>query len=54
MIVIAIGPQNAERDRGIMARMAASAVSTTGRARRTVASTIASRRVRPEVTSLSI
>src|SRR5207302_1302929 len=47
MMVIAIGPQKAERDSGIMARIAASAVSTTGRARRTVASTMASRLVRP-------
>ena len=47
MMVIAIGPQNAERDSGIIARIAASAVSTTGRARRTVASTMASLRVRP-------
>src|SRR3954469_3596904 len=54
MMVIAIGPQNAERDSGIMARIAASAVSTTGRARRTVASTIASLRVRPAATSVSI
>jgi len=30
MMVIAIGPQNAERDSGIIARIAASAVSTTG------------------------
>src|SRR5947209_7712965 len=54
MMVIAIGPQNAERDSGIIARIAASAVSTTGRARRTVASTIASLRLRPWETSLSI
>jgi hypothetical protein len=37
-----------------MARIAASAVSTTGRARRTVASTIASRRECPCSTSVSI
>src|ERR1700742_4805259 len=54
MMVIAIGPQNAERDNGIMARIAASAVSTTGRARRTVASTMASRRRAPWLTSDSI
>ena len=47
MMVKAIGPQKAEDESGIMARIAASAVSTTGRARRTVASTIASRRVEP-------
>jgi len=54
MTVIAIGPQNAERDSGIMARIAASAVSTTGRARRTVASTMASLRAKPWATSVSI
>src|SRR5438094_336750 len=47
-------PQKAERDSGIMVRIAASAVSTTGRARRTVASTMASLRVRPWETSASI
>jgi hypothetical protein len=47
MMVTAIGPQKAERDRGIMAKIAASAVRMTGRARRTVASTIASPRVDP-------
>ncbi len=52
--VMAIGPQKADRDSGIIARIAASAVRTTGRARRTVASTIASRRVRPCSTSVSI
>src|SRR5258708_22162472 len=41
MMVVAIRPQNAERDSGIIARIAGSAVSTTGRARRTVASTMA-------------
>ena len=40
-MVVAIRPQNAERDSGIIARIAGSAVSTTGRARRTVASTMA-------------
>ena len=54
MMVIAIGSDNAERDSGIMARIAASAVNTTGRARRTVASTIASLRVSPCDTSVSI
>ena len=54
MIVIAIGPQNAERDSGIIAKLAASAVRITGRARRTVASTIASLRVSPCETSVSI
>ncbi len=38
MMVMAIGPQNTLPASGIMPRMAASAVSTTGRARRTVAS----------------
>jgi len=52
--VIAIGPQKADRDSGIIARMAARAVNTTGRARRTVASTIASRRLIPRRTSDSI
>ena len=42
IIVIAIGPQNTLRDSGIIARMAASAVSTTGRERRMVDSMIAS------------
>ena len=42
MMVIAIGPQKMLRASGIMPRIAASAVSTTGRARRTVASRIAS------------
>jgi putative transposase len=37
MMVIAIGPPKMLRASGIMPRMAASAVSTTGRARRTVA-----------------
>ena len=34
MMVTAIGPQKAERDSGIIARMAARAVSTTGQGRR--------------------
>src|SRR4029434_9248419 len=54
IIVHDIGPQKAERDKGIMARMAANAVRTTGRARLTVASTIASPRVNPCFTSDSI
>jgi hypothetical protein len=45
MMVIAIGPQKMLRASGIMPRMAASAVSTTGRARRTVASIMARSRV---------
>ena len=47
MIATAIGPKNAERDSGIIARIAASAVSTIGRKRRTVASMIASQRSLP-------
>ena len=54
MMVTAMDPQNPERDSGIMAKMAASAVSTTGRARRTVESMIAARRVLPAATSCSI
>ena len=42
MIATAIGPQNALRDSGIIASIAAAAVSMIGRKRRTVASTIAS------------
>ena len=41
MMVIAIGPQKMLRASGIMPKMAASAVSNTGRARRTVASMMA-------------
>ena len=51
---MAIGPQNTERDSGIMARMAAIAVSTSGRERRTVYLMIASHRERPVATSASI
>ena len=54
MMVIAMGPQKAERDNGIIARIAANAVRMTGRARLTVASTIASPRVSPWFTSDSI
>jgi hypothetical protein len=39
----AIGPQNTERDKGIMASAAAAAVSMMGRQRRTADSTMASR-----------
>ena len=49
MMAAAIDPQNPECDSGIMARMAASAVRTTGLARRTVASMIATRRVLPAI-----
>src|SRR5437764_628371 len=48
MMVTAIDPQNPERVSGIMARMAASEVSTTGRARRTVESMMAAREVGPD------
>ena len=41
MMVMAIGPQKMLLASGIMPRMAASAVSATGRARRKVASTMA-------------
>ena len=54
MMVIAIGPQNRLRASGIMPRMAASAVSTTGRARRTVASMMARWRAWPAAMSWSI
>jgi len=40
-MVIAIGPQKMLRASGIMPRMAANAVSNTGRARRSVASMMA-------------
>src|SRR5271170_3165788 len=51
MIVIAIGPQKMLPANGIIPRMAASAVSATGRARRMVASTTA--RCRPWPASMS-
>jgi hypothetical protein len=54
MIARAMGPQNTDRVRGIIARMAASAVRTTGRARRTVLSTMASQGARPAARSWSI
>jgi hypothetical protein len=54
MIAHAIGPQNVERVSGIMARIAAAAVSTMGRKRRTVDSTIASQSARPRSRSASI
>ena len=54
MIATAIGPKNALRDSGIIARIAASAVSTIGRKRRTVASTIACHGSRPSPRSRSI
>ena len=50
-MVIAIGPQKAEPYKGTMARIVASAVRTTGRARRTVDPTMAMRRLRPSRTS---
>jgi hypothetical protein len=54
MMVIAIGPQKALRASGIMPRIAAAAVSTTGRARRTVASMMARYRSWPAAMSRSI
>ena len=54
MIATAIGPKNALRDSGIIASTAASAVSTIGRKRRTVASTIACQRSWPAAMSWSI
>ena len=54
MMVIAIGPQNRLPASGIMPSMAASAVSTTGRARRTVASMMARCRPWPAAMSWSI
>src|SRR4051812_43200489 len=42
MMATAIGPQNTERDSGIIASAAAAAVSTIGRQRRTAASMTAS------------
>src|SRR6185369_17680383 len=41
MMATAMGPQNTDRDRGIMASTAADAVNTIGRSRRTADSTIA-------------
>ncbi len=54
MIATAIGPKNTERDSGIIASTAASAVSTIGRKRRTVASMIASHAGLPCAMSCSI
>jgi hypothetical protein len=54
MIAQAIGPQNVERVSGIIARMAASAVSMIGRRRWTAASRTASRMERPWPDSASI
>ncbi|MNE11046.1 hypothetical protein D3C80_1037870 [compost metagenome] len=54
MIATAIGPKNTLRDNGIMASTAASAVSTIGRKRRTVASMIACQRSTPAAISCSI
>src|SRR5438876_9034362 len=54
MIDMAIGPQKTLRVSGIMASTAAAAVSTTGRERRTVASTIALQGAAPRATSWSI
>ena len=51
MIEIAIGPQNTLRVGGVIASTAAAAVRTTGRARRTVASTIACRSAWPAAMS---
>ena len=54
MMAIAIGPQNTDIASGTRARIAAAAVSTIGRERRTVASTIASAGVLPAPMSCSI
>jgi hypothetical protein len=54
MIAHAIGPQKVERVSGIIARIAAAAVSTIGRKRRTVDSTIASHIGSPRSRSWSI
>ena len=54
MIATAIGPKNTLRDSGIIASTAASAVSTIGRKRRTVASMIACQRSSPAAMSCSI
>ena len=51
MIEMAIGPQNTLRVSGIIASTAAAAVSTTGRDRRTVASTIAAHGAMPRAMS---
>ncbi len=54
MMATAIGPQNTERDSGIMASTAAAAVSTMGRMRRTALSTMASQAGIPLARSCSI
>src|SRR4029453_16019643 len=54
MIEMAIGPQNTLRVSGIIASTAAAAVSTTGRERRTVASTMAVHGAMPRAMSWSI
>src|SRR5207244_8699994 len=54
MIEIAIGPQKTLRVSGIIASTAAAAVSTTGRKRRTVASTMAVQGATPREMSWSI
>ena len=54
MIAIAIGPQNTENASGTKAKIAAAAVSTIGRERRMVASTIAVLGVLPAPMSCSI
>ena len=54
MMAMAMGPQNTEKAKGTRAKMAAAAVSRMGRARRTVASTMASVMVAPSARSWSI
>ena len=54
MIATAIGPKKTLRVSGIIARIAASAVSTIGRKRRTVASMIAFQAGCPAARSCSI
>ncbi|MOA69192.1 hypothetical protein D3C78_1972370 [compost metagenome] len=51
MIAHAMGPQNTEWVSGTIARIAAMAVSTIGRSRRTAASTIAVHNGTPAATS---
>ena len=54
MMATAMGPQNTERDSGIIASTAAAAVSTMGRSRRTADSTMASQVGTPRARSCSI
>jgi len=54
MMAIAIGPQNTEKVSGTNAKIAAAAVNTIGRARRTVASTMESIWLCPSARSCSI